>query len=146
MDLKNVLETSSRTAGVQDARKVADAPDVATLVRAARGAVDAVNHAGEQLEKAQLRKGREKARFNRAGRFCLGRRTAAGASRFARKAGGGVRSPVQGQARFCCSCGGASSTPVQPDHPQSAEVAPDAAQRQPAGHARCGDARHGHEN
>jgi hypothetical protein len=56
---------------VQDARKVADAPDVATLVRAARGAVDAVNHAGEQLEKAQAQKrAEEKARFNKLlGRF-----------------------------------------------------------------------------
>jgi len=56
---------------VQDARAVADAPDVATLVRAARGAVDAVNHAGEQLEKAQAQKrAEEKARFNKLlGRF-----------------------------------------------------------------------------
>ena len=77
---------------VVDARKVSDAPDVATLVRAARGAVDAVNHAGEQLEKAQAaKKAEEKARFNK----LLGRfqrmdeaNSGRGVPKFARKAGG----------------------------------------------------------
>ena len=83
---------------VQDARAVADAPDVATLVRAARGAVDAVNHAGEQLEKAQAQKrAEEKARFNK----LLGRfqrmdeaNSGRGVPKFARKAGGGVQKPL----------------------------------------------------
>ena len=136
---------------VQDARAVADAPDVATLVRAARGAVDAVNHAGEQLEKAQAQKrAEEKARFNKLlGRFPAHGRgeQRPGVPKFARKAGGGVQKPLFKVKRVSTvPVEAPPPPPVQPRIiPKGAEVAPDAAQRQPARYTCCYDARHGHE-
>ena len=65
---------------------------------AARGAVDAVNHAGEQFEKAQAQK---RAEERRASTSCWEdfnawtKRTAVrGVPKFARKAGGGVQKPL----------------------------------------------------
>mmetsp|Transcript_7209 Transcript_7209/g.21159 ORF Transcript_7209/g.21159 Transcript_7209/m.21159 type:complete len:300 (+) Transcript_7209:1322-2221(+) len=83
---------------ISDARDRSSDPDVALLVRATRGAVDAVNHAGEQLEREQERKrAEEKARFNKLlGRFQRMDEANAGGGvpKFARKAGGAAPKPL----------------------------------------------------